>query len=145
MLWRKKLLVAVAAWLPLSGCFFGEPSRDEVARSMSPDGQTLAVLLETNGGATTSFGYEVELRSASGETEEAVFAASLYDANRSDCAYGVNLRWLSPTELGLEFENAKQIRIVQDIQVGANSIIVSALPGVTDDGAPCGGMLASQG
>ena len=145
MLWRKKSALIAVALLPLSGCLSGEPSRDEVARSKSPDGQTLAVLLETNGGATTSFGYEVELRSASGEAEEPVVAASLYDANRSDCAYGVNLRWLFPTELGLEFENAKQIRITEDIRVGAKPITVSALPGVTDDSAPCGGMLASQG
>jgi len=37
----------------------GEPSKDEVARDTSPTGKVDALLLETNGGATTSFGYEV--------------------------------------------------------------------------------------
>ena len=39
----------------LAGC--GLVSRDEVARVASPYGGVEAVLIETNGGATTSFGY----------------------------------------------------------------------------------------
>ena len=37
-------------------------ARDQVNSAPSPDGEVNAVLFETNGGATTSFGYEVELR-----------------------------------------------------------------------------------
>ena len=38
---------------------FGEWSFDEVARVLHPQANVDAVLVETNGGATTSFGYEV--------------------------------------------------------------------------------------
>jgi hypothetical protein len=141
-----KYVAAVIALFALSGCLFsGEPSREEVARSKSPDGKVLAILLETNRGATTSFGYEVELRPASAQSEEGVVAANLYGAVRSGCAYGVNLRWTSPTELGLEFMEADQIKVTSEVQVGANTIKVAATPGVTDESAPCGGMLASLG
>jgi len=145
MPWLKKSAPSVAAFLVLTGCFSGDVSRDEVARSKSPDGRTLAILLETNGGATTSYGYEVELRSASDEAENAVVAARLYGAARSVCAYGVNLRWLTPTELSLEFKETDQLKITPEVEVGAKTINVTASPGVTDETAPCGGMLASQG
>ncbi|MBL8397465.1 MAG: hypothetical protein JNL84_04855 [Candidatus Accumulibacter sp.] len=49
--------VLLLAWF-FSG-LIGEPSKDEVARVVSPSGNIDAVLFETNGGATTSFGYEV--------------------------------------------------------------------------------------
>lgn len=40
-------------------CFNTEPSFDEVSRVTSPSGKVDAVLVERNGGATTSFSYEV--------------------------------------------------------------------------------------
>ena len=85
--------------IPLKDMFFscgltGEWSKDEVARVVSPSGKVDAVLLETNGGATTSFGYEVYVveRGAEPIGEPAVF---LYGAIRNQSAYGVNLKWES--------------------------------------------------
>ena len=51
-----RLFVVILSLL-LSAC--GIASEDEVARVTSPDGRVEAVLIETNGGATTSFGYKV--------------------------------------------------------------------------------------
>jgi hypothetical protein len=55
------LIVSTISMMLLMAYFIfllaGEPSKDEVARNTSPTGKVDAVLLETNGGATTSFGY----------------------------------------------------------------------------------------
>lgn len=50
------------------------PSRDEVAWANSPDGLTHAILSETNGGATTSVGYVIELHPALHKGEQPVEA-----------------------------------------------------------------------
>src|SRR3954462_9773236 len=65
-------------------------ARDEVSSVRSPDGQVQAVLFETNGGATTSFGYDVELHDRHGASFS---VAKLYGAVRNAHAWGVNLRW----------------------------------------------------
>jgi hypothetical protein len=49
------LFVLCAAGLALVIAFIPGASKDEVARVSSPNGQIDAVLVETNGGATTSF------------------------------------------------------------------------------------------
>ena len=57
------------------------PSKDEVVRAVSPSGTVDAVLLETNAGATTSFGYEIYIleHGAQPSGSPAVF---LYGATR---------------------------------------------------------------
>ena len=83
-------LIATLTLIASAGCR-RTASRDEVARVPSPDGRIEAVLSETNGGATTSFGYEVELdpKQPDGGTE----VASLYGVVRNAQAYGVDLHW----------------------------------------------------
>ncbi len=51
-----KHAILLAALLALPGCFdlVGPISREEVAWANAPDGLTHAILLQTNGGATTS-------------------------------------------------------------------------------------------
>lgn len=66
-------------------------SRDEVARMSSPDGRLDAIVFETNGGATTSFGYKVEV--AKKGSRSGTEGANLYGAVRNAQAYGVNIRW----------------------------------------------------
>lgn len=92
--------VSLMAWI-FSG-LVGEPSRDEVARVLSPSGRVEAVLFETNGGATTSFGYEVFVvkRGAKPSGSPAVF---LNGAVRNPSAYGVNLKWSSPDSITVEY------------------------------------------
>lgn len=120
----------------------GEPSIDAGAWASAPDGRTHAILFETNGGATTSYGYEVKLHTADHKTPD-VLAARLYDAGRSDCAYGVNLRWRGPTTIALEFPSAKDVQVSPSAIVGGRRIDVAAQAGINDDAAPCGGMVAS--
>jgi hypothetical protein len=136
----------LAPFLPLflAGCdLLGGRSRDEVAWANSPDGRTHAILLETNGGATTSFGYVVELHPADHQGERPVSAGTLYGAVRSDCAYGVDLRWLGSTTLALRFESAKQVHLPSSVMVGGRRVRVIAQAGHRNVAAPCGGMVAS--
>src|SRR5690349_14705648 len=83
----------------LTGCGF--LSRDEVERVPSPDGRVEAVLIETNGGATTSFGYEVHVVAKGRPPSEQV--AWLYRAGRNETAYGANLKWTDDHELVIEY------------------------------------------
>lgn len=131
----------------LAGCsdLFVAPSHGEVAWANSPDGLTHAILSETNGGATTSYGYKIELHPAPHEGEEPVPAGRLYGATRSECAYGVNLRWLSPTELALEFSEADSLDVPAKVKVGDRGITITARAGVSDTEAPCGGMAVNRG
>lgn len=131
--------------LMLTGCdLAGAVSREEVAAVMSPDGATRAVLFETNGGATTAFDYEIELQPTR-DSNEAVAAGELYGASRSECSWGVNLHWLSPTELAIEFMEADRTAIPAQVELGAKSVTLRQLSGVSDKAAPCGGMLANLG
>ncbi len=113
-------------------------SNVEVARVPSPDGAVEAVLIERNGGATTSFGYTVRLEEPGwfGASEE---VASLYGAHRSPCAYGVNLHWAALGRLLIEYQDARYPE-AHTAQIAGRSIEVELKPGVLDPRAPCGGM-----
>ena len=128
-------------------CFFlvvsiGCVSRDEVARITSPSGKVDAVLVETNGGATTSFGYEVFVVPTQASTRLRKDVASFYGAVRSDQAYGVNLKWSDPSNLHLEYLEAREQEVLMPIvSIAGQEIHVTLKSGVTDPQAPPGGML----
>lgn len=125
--------------------FVFKPSHDEVERVESPDHTLVAILIETNGGATTSFGYEVRLadrRSTFGGTTRVAF---LYGATRSSTAYGVNLRWLSATELSIEYLDARSANLEKpETRMGSRMIHVALKPDVPDLTVPSGGMLYNK-
>jgi hypothetical protein len=134
---RKLSLVAVALAL-LTGC--GLVSRDEVARVPSPDGRVEAVLMETNGGATTSFGYEVHVVEKGRPASDQV--AWLYGASRNENACGANLKWISDNELVVEYLEARDQTLGRaSVSVAGRAIKVSLRSGVRDPTAPAGGML----
>ena len=121
-------------WIP-------EPSADEVSRVASPRGDIEGVLIETNGGATTSFGYEIFVVPR-GTKASGTPAAFLYGASRSPKAYGVNLRWPSDSNLDVEFESAKSAKVGAPLVLVANrNVHVELKSNVTDPNAPAGGML----
>lgn len=115
-------------------------SRDEVARSLSPDGRLEAFLIETNGGATTSFGYEIRLGQKGDRRGTRV--AWLYGATRNEEAYGVNLRWTSEKELSIEYFQAKEAVLEMGrLQVSGREVQINLHEGVRDPSASPGGML----
>jgi hypothetical protein len=126
----------------ISGCVGRDVSRDEVARSAAPSGRFEAVLIETNGGATTSFGYDVFLVPPGQSPQRGRPVASLYGAVRNESAYGVNLRWDGEHTLALEYLEAKQASLVEPLAVvSADSVRVVLRSGIEDPTAPAGGML----
>jgi hypothetical protein len=119
-------------------------SRDEVARAVSPDGTILARVVEVNGGATTDFLYTVHVRRNWLFPLWDYQVADLYGAGRSECAYGVNLRWEDNRTLAIEYLDAKDVNIDRALSVLGHRINVVPRPGVVDEAAPCGGMLYNQ-
>ena len=127
----------------IAGCLdLGSPSRDEVARVASPSGQAEAVLIERNGGATTSFGYQVYLVRRGQQFQKGQQVATLYGAFRNDNAYGVNLRWRDEQTLALEFLGTRSLDISRPVvRIGNNEVRITSHGGVSDPSAPAGGML----
>jgi hypothetical protein len=117
-------------------------SRDEVSRISSPSGILDAVLIETNGGATASFGYEVRIVPKGKKYNWGVEVASLYGAIRNEHAYGANLRWETPQKIVIEYYQSKTADLLKNKVKIKNQIIeVSLRGGVVDSSAPSGGML----
>lgn len=119
------------------------PSRDVVTSVRSPDGAYVVHVVEINGGATTSFAYEVLVESTRWSLVEGR-VASLYAAVRSKQAYGVNLRWTSANELHVEYLEAVYAELREPtIPFLAPEVRAVLVPGVADPNAPPGGMLYS--
>ena len=115
-------------------------SRDQVAVLASPAGHVEAVLIETNGGATTSFGYEIWIRARTGGHQEEI--ARLYGAVRNENAYGANLRWATDNELIVEYLEALSANLVKPkLRMAGQDFRIMLKPGVEDRTAPSGGML----
>jgi hypothetical protein len=125
----------IAAALP--GC----ASRDEVSRVASPDRSLEAVLVEINGGATTSYGYDVYVVKKGSDLSWARSVMSAYGAVRSEEAYGLDLKWDTPEILAIQFLRAKQSKLEADhLNIGGKTVRIVIRQGVSDSLAPPGGM-----
>ncbi|HEY3269380.1 MAG TPA: hypothetical protein VGM37_20905 [Armatimonadota bacterium] len=137
------VLVVAALWCvekALDSAF--EWSHDEVSRVPSPSHKVDAVVVETNGGATTSFGYEVYLTAPGKPYTDGVEVANLYGAVRNSSAYGVNAKWRGPGRLAIEYLVATNAEISSArALVGGQAVLVTLKSGVYDPKARSGGML----
>lgn len=135
-------LTTLLSFLVLStGCSL-YTSEDEVARVLSPSGKVEAVLVETNGGATTSFGYRIFLVTKGQKWNKGVEVAFLYGAGRNDRAYGVNLKWSTAENLRVEYFKAKQADLLKKlVEIADQNITIELQDGIKDENAPAGGML----
>jgi hypothetical protein len=125
-----------------AGCLDMGASHDVVRRVTCPSVPVDAVLVETNGGATTSFGYEVHLVPRGQKPSQGSEVAFLYGAVRNSNAYGANLRWTSGDTLAVEVLEARKIvRHKPSAQLGSADFHIQLVPGVEDTSAPAGGML----
>jgi hypothetical protein len=115
-------------------------SQDEVTKVVSPDGAIEAILIETNGGATTSFGYILRLRATQGIFRRSKKFGEFYAATRSGCAYGVDLRWSGPHSLRVSYLDARSANVDASATVDGKPVEIQVTPGVTNSSAPCGGM-----
>lgn len=135
LMWHWRPLTLVVA---LAACSGG--SSDHVARAKSPNGRLEAILTETNGGATTSFGYEVSLETSPGGGD-LVRVAKLYGATRNEQAYGANLVWLDNHTLEVQYLNAKSAIVERaSLLQNGQTVMVHLRAGILDKTAPPGGM-----
>jgi hypothetical protein len=122
----------------LAGCGFDS---EEVLRVTSPSGSVDAVVIEGSAGATTPFVYEVCLVAHGGVCRKGAAAASLIRAERSDRAYGVNIRWADSQHLLVEYLRATSTSIHRSPSVvDGQAISISLQSGLADENAPQGGM-----
>jgi hypothetical protein len=123
-------------------------SRDEVPHVTSPPGRHDAVMFESNGGATISFGYEIHVvRSGTkqiiGVRDGEV--ANLYGATRNASASGANLRWQDDRTLVVEYLTAQHIHVNHPmVVIDGAAVIVELRSGIADATAPPGGMLHNR-
>jgi len=132
--------IIILAGLLLTSCdIIGDVSHEERAWAASPDGRTHAILIETNGGATTAFGYLVELHPSDHQGEEPIRVADFYRVD-SHCEYGLNMRWKDANTLVLGIGSASQMHVKGSVSVGGKPIRVVVQTGVNDTADPCRGM-----
>jgi hypothetical protein len=113
-------------------------------RAVSPDGELTARLFEANSGATTDFGYQVDVeRNSLLPWRHTV--AGFYGAARSDCAYGVNIGWSGNDTLLLSYRDARSADVDSTAKVFGRTVHILSRAGVNDPSAPCGGMEYAQG
>lgn len=118
-------------------------SKVEVAQVKSPDGTLIANVFEINGGATTDFAYEVNV-SHNWPLRWDHAVAGFYGAGRSDCAYGVNLRWIGNDALLITYKDAKSADVDRTLRLIDRKVRIFTKSGVIDSTAPCGGMEYGQ-
>jgi hypothetical protein len=136
------LAVVLLIWLSFSFSGFGEWSFDEVARVPNLSADLDAVLVETNGGATTSFGYEVFILPRAQKPKRGAALAYLYGAVRNRSAYGANLRWEAKDTLAVEYFDAQNATLPNErVTVNGHEISIIMKAGVNDPTAPPGGVL----
>lgn len=144
-LWRdnhgmKRYLLSLV--IVVSGC---AARGDEVVRATSPDRGVDAVVLESSGGATTSFGYDVCLAPHGEKCCATDVAVSVYGAIRNDQAYGVNVQWADSQRLIVAYMRAERVAMKRSSAVFGNmAVAVDLKPGVVDSTAPAGAMQYNQ-
>lgn len=119
-------------------------SKVEVTRVLSPDGSLRASVKEINAGATTDFSYEVDVaREWPLRWDHAI--GGFYGAGRSDCAYGVNIRWINRDTLLITYRDAKRINVDPYLHLYGRTVRIITKSGINDPSAPCGGMEHANG
>ena len=97
--------------------------------------------MESGGGATVSYGYEIFLTHAGGSTIWGTKVAELYAAIRTDSAMGVNLRWRSNDSLRIEYLRAQSVnKFTPSVKFHNQTVLVSLDSGIADPRAPSGSM-----
>ncbi len=140
--YSSRITVFCAICTTVTSCSLGfdePPSRAEVSRVTNPTGDHASVLIETNGGATTSFGYAAFIESNA--THELVQVAEFYGAVRNNGAYGVDLVWKDDETLDLWYLSARRASLLKpSIEFPKRVFHIELVSGVENKNAPAGGM-----
>ncbi len=101
----------------------------------------MATLHKINRGATTDFLYRVDVRRRGfGWYHPPLSVFGCYGTGRSNCAYGVNLRWLDDRTLDISYLDSRYIEVpaMQRFDMDGKPLAVRVRSGVNDPKAPCG-------
>lgn len=127
-------------------------SCEEVQRVTSPDRRFDAILIETNGGATTTFGYLVYVTKAGQPfrrhdtplwwlpNHQQQLVGSLVGAIRNSNAYGANLKWTTAKVLSVEYLTCDQKEGFKNVLFDGHPITIQDKSGILDATALSGGM-----
>ena len=142
-MYRLRFLPLLFIAATAASCGTPDVSFDEVARVTGPSGKVDAVLVETNGGATTSFGYNIYVvPNGQRLSKPNAQIAELYGAVRNENAYGVNLRWEGADSVAVEYLKAEKAEVLtESVEVAGERVRIILRPNVADPSAPAGGML----
>jgi hypothetical protein len=126
---RVPVISAALACLNTCGC----ADRYEVDRQASPSGSVDAVVVESNSGATTDFTFSVYLVAAGDTWQEGRRIVRLYGATKSESTYGVNLRWVEPGKLAVEYLGARGTKVdTTSVRIGRKEWEVVLRPGTRE-------------
>lgn len=115
-------------------------SDEIIARVDSPSGRFAAVVHQTNGGATTEFGYYVVVRRLGVGWYPGTRSFFVADsAVRADCEEGLDLRWRGDGNLAIGFSSATRFSrdYPHTISIDNREIVVALLPGATEPLTRC--------
>jgi len=105
---KSKIIIIVAAIILIAGIvmnFIWNVNKDfepkEISRFTSPDSKVDAVLMQTNGGATTSYGYFLHIvpKGKSTKKGDEIF--------RADRVEGLIFKWIKVKRLEIKFKKAQ--------------------------------------
>lgn len=117
--WRVDYMSWIGSALSLS-----EPSFEETSRVTAPSGKLDAVVIESNGGATTSFGYHIHIVEKGKSTARDGRAALVYGGA------GVNLRWEKDRVIAEYLECRWTEQKEKTVTVAGEKVEVELRPGV---------------
>ncbi len=113
--------LSVVVLVFVTGCGW---SKVEVQRVASPSGELEAVVIEEDGGATTSKGYAVYIVER-GNAELGDHCAYIYGARLSENDYGISIEWSAEDHLEIHFIRAKFVEYEESIIVGDRLVEIS--------------------
>lgn len=116
--------------------------RTEVLRVPSPDGALDAVVVQTDAGATTDFGYLLTLPRR-GCPPDATPVLRVVGATRNAAAAGVMVRWTGPRAVTIDYLDARfadPSAVRRQVPTAGGVVDVAVSPGRGDASAPPGGM-----
>ena len=96
----------------LSGGFGSEVSYREILRVSNNKANLDAIVVETNGGATTSFGYYVYIVRKGQKISEDLIVASFDSALKDSNSSGLNLDWVGQNKLEISYFRAKSVNLI---------------------------------
>jgi len=109
------------------GLIAGCADHKQIARIPAPDGSVEAVVVEGNGGATTSFWYDVYIVQPGADYSSGPDVAYTYGSLKHDREFGVDVSWKTPTDLDVAYQSAMKTSLNYSVTTVAGKQITVAL------------------